>query len=1415
MTDLTRIQRLLWAGQQLDSDVPLYNMALAFELQGPIDARRFERAVRSVIERGDALRTVFITTDGNPRRHVEDGSQWSLDTVDLSAEPDSRAALQSWIAQRVGRRFDLSKPPFDIALIKLGAERTVWFLNQHHLITDGWSTALLYREIEQAYRRSESSTPSNAAPLPLYAEHVEVERSLSGSRALVKARGHWESQLLDLNPVALYGKRGERAGTGSERVTVPLGPTRSAAIRALAQRPEAAGLTNHLSQFNVFAAALFAFLHRVSGEHRLALAAPAHNRRNETAKNTLGVFIEVFPLKVDIEAEDTFADLLGRAAKAGAGFVRHALPGASPADVNRACNVVLNYIPASFPDFDGHPMHSEWIHPGHADRAHDLRLQVHDFDETGEFVLHFDLSTERFDASERAAVTRHFVTLLDGLLVEPDQPLGAPPIIEPEEQRRLLERQAAMAEPASHDTVVARFEASAARTPDQTAIVCGNLEWSYKTLADKADRIARQLVARGAGGGTVGIVATRQAETVAGILGTLKAGAAYVPLDPTHPRDRLRFMVGETKPTVILAREADATTFPDVGIAPVSLDAILAGAETTDRGVTLPGPGARDLAYILYTSGSTGRPKGVQITHGALATYADWAARTYWKGERLSAPLFTPLTFDLTITSLITPLLVGGCVRVYPAESSAVDTSLLRVLDDNLVDVVKLTPAHLALLRDRDLSSSRIRTLVVGGSDLRVDVARAAWQAFDGRIEIYNEYGPTEATVGCMIHRYDPASVTGGSVPIGRAAAAARIYLLDDRGRPVPAGVIGEIVVGGPGVARGYLDRPDESGERFVADPLFAEEHAYRTGDLGRALPDGNIQYLGRSDRQAKIHGIRVEPGEVEAALAGLAGVDACVVDYVEADAPRETAYHCVRCGLGSDYPDVSYDDAGICSVCRTFEQVRQRALDYFQPMDRLQEILRAEDGPADFDCIMLFSGGKDSSYALYRLADMGLRILALTLDNGFISDGAKANIQRVVEDLGVSHEFVSTPSMNDVFVDSLQRHSNVCNGCFKVLYTLATNVALGRNIPFVVTGLSRGQFFETRLTEELFLGNRYETDDIDALVVEARKAYHRVDDAVKRRLDTRAFESDDVFDRVRFLDFYRYCDVELEDVLEFLRERAAWIRPEDTGRSTNCLINDVGIYVHQRERGHHNYARPYSWDVRLGHKERDAALEELDDEIDEARVHQILDQLGYTPSDGDDASRTGRLIGYVVAADDIDLSGMRSRLEARLPSFMIPADIVQIDHIPMTRNGKIDYAALPRPERAVATSVVGQVPPRDEKERWFVETWSRVLRRDTVGIHDRFFDLGGDSIAVIQIAAQAADAGYDIEPSLLFQYQTIAELATHVGERRTPVAKVSSTGLRSSEVDEMSRTKVLQQLARAERRGRRDDSGPPPGGAE
>ena len=924
-------------------------------------------------------------------------------------------------------------------------------------------------------------------------------------------------------------------------------------------------------------------------------------------------------------------------------------------------------------------------------------------------------------------------------------------------------------------SIIDIFQEQTARNPDAEAIQFGDERLSFRELDERSNQMAAHLASTGTGAGQIVVVLMEHSiEFVVAILGILKSGAAYVPLDAATPKGRLTTLLkdiadgtGKRTPVAVTQSHLQSAFPPDLA------DVFLLDADF--RSIAIH-PGANQpsaatpegTAYIIFTSGSTGVPKGVMISHRSLVNYIWWASQVYSRDEGLAWPLFTSLAFDLTVTTLFTPLISGGKIVVYRGDPGAQSMVVLKVIDDNAVDIVKLTPAHLAMIRDRDLRSTRLRKFIVGGEDFKTELARDITTSISHPVEIYNEYGPTEATVGCMIHQFDIGEDQSPSVPIGTPAANAGIYVLDERHQPVPPGTIGEMFISGDGLAKGYFNRPDLTNERFLttAAPRDATSRLrlYKTGDLARWNSEGRLDFLGRIDHQVKVGGARVELGEIEARLLKHPDIQECAVTAASALAgkPATQVRYCERCGISSDTPDASYDADGVCNLCRAFDTYVEKAQTYFKSPDDLQALIleMQSSRKGDYDCIVLLSGGKDSSFMLCKLVAMGVKPLTFTLDNGFISEEAKANIRRLVNGLGVDHHWGSTPYMNEIFVDSLKRFSNVCNGCFKTIYTLATNFARERGIGYIVTGLSRGQFFETRLTEEVFKRDDYDPTRLDALVTEARKEYHRREDAVSRYLDVDVFRNDSVFEEVKFIDFYRYWSVPLEDMLEFLTTQAGWNRPADTGRSTNCLINDVGIYLHKKQRGYHNYALPYSWDVRLGQKTREEAIDELNDELDVPRIKEIMTQIGYIePAAAEDG--IARLVAYYVSPKDVPVSDLRSYLAEELPDSMMPTHFVRLERMPLTINGKIDRAALPEPTAGNIQPVQEFIAPSTATETTLASLWCDLLKVESIGRNDNFFNLGGHSLLVMRAVSRLRETfGVDVQLRNLFERPTVAGLA-------------------------------------------------------
>ncbi len=1377
---LTHNQMQIWIGQRLHPQSPLYNMAFAFVFPTHLRPDLFSEAWRRVAGGSDALRTRVPQPKDGGLPEATEGSTPATTTLDFGALCDPEGEFLRWCRQRSSHPLPLEGELVESVLVRLGEARTGWYLGQHHLITDAASTLLLYRQVAahyQALRRDDREPPALSPYYPTVAA-LESEES--------QALEHWEiRQKRPGRSVSLYGRSAEPVGTASARHTLELDEGRSRGLDELSRQDGFRSLSPDLSRFSLFATLLLSWLHRISGSKDLGFDAPVAGRPTSEAKRALGLFIEVFPFAATVEGNETFRSLGTKCLQEAMLFLRHARPGMSSPSGATASNVVLNYFPGAFGPFAEVPAQIEWVHPGHGDSVHALRLQVHDFSGRGRFTLHFDVNEGVLPEGLRRRAVEHFETMLDASLEDPDRPIASVDLRSGEERRAMNSlgriRSAATDSPAPADrTVVEIFDAQADLVPERVALRQGDAELTFAELRERSEALAATLLAQGLeAGDRVAILSRRSIGAVVAILATLRARGAYVPIEATAPRARREHLLEDSGARILLTGEGvvAAPRNPEVRVLPIA-EGIESGRGPVDLGA---GPSLDDLAYLIYTSGSTGAPKGVLIGQVGLADYLGWASRHYVRGDRLTFPLFTSLAFDLTVTSLFLPLITGGTLEIYEEPDGPVDTALMDVVQANAVDFIKLTPSHLSWLQGMDLEGSRLQRMVVGGENLRTQLSAAISAQLGNRVEIYNEYGPTEAVVGCVVHRYDPRADTDASVPIGIPTDHVRVAILNEALTPVPAGVPGELWISRYGLARGYHGLERLTAEHFAPNPHpnprnpqrgldRSGERWYRTGDLVRTVDESTLEYLGRLDRQLKISGFRVEPGEIETALLSMPGIERCVVVPWQqpAAAPPQDGeiHHCTRCGLPSNYPSSTFDSQGVCHMCRSYESTKAHAQAYFKSMDDLRAVFEesARRRESRYDCMMLLSGGKDSTYALCQLVEMGLSVYAFTLDNGFIAEGAKENIRKVTGQLGVAVEFGTTPAMNAIFRDSLMRFSNVCNGCFKAIYTLSMQRARELEIPIIVTGLSRGQMFETRLTEEVFRDGQRSPEEIDAAVLAARKVYHRLPDEVSRSLDVRIFQDDQIFEEIQFIDFYRYCDVGMDTMYSYLRRQVPWVRPKDTGRSTNCLINDTGIYIHKKERGFHNYALPYSWDVRLGHKTRQAALGELDDDIDESAVREILAEVGY-----DLETRTAdqaTLEAFYVASEGVSDRQLRRHLGEHLSPHLIPTRLRRVDSIPLTASGKVDVERLSR-EAHEGRPKTPYRPPEGPVEEYLTQVWQEELHSSCVGADDHFFELGGTSLAAIQVMLRLGRE-FDIDLPLdgMFSHPKLSALARVAEEK-------------------------------------------------
>ena len=1353
-SNLTRSQFLFWLGQARYPESPLYNIPFAFHVSGALDLERLRHAFAAEVACNDALRTVVDVVDSVPIQRVVAGdaidgrvqTALQLPVVDLRNESDPVTSAQNWLGERARTNLSPAKRLWDSAALIVADDGFIWYLNQHHIIADAFSSLRIRDRVIRAYTHPDQ-------PLPEQGSFAACARNMQKHDDLSPQANP------DLDQPAFYGSAARQSGPASDLVNVELS---HAQVDALEQIAAGTGmLSTDLGLFCVHATLLASFVARTTNARRFAIGVPLQNRMDRAARETPGLFVDVMPLNIEVAPDDTFESLLRRVQANSLQMLRGAGDGSSTPRAD--CRVVMNFFNTPLANPVGPPVQTEWVHPGASDSEHKLRLHVHRYDRDAALKLQFEFNRGAFNDARQALALQHYRAILAAFLAQRDQQVLQVDLLTDGERTTFLQDFNRTGVAYDATSVLPLYHAQVDATPENIAVSEGKQTFSYRQLDRRAAALAHRLTSRGVTSGTlVPILLGRSAETIVAFLAVLKTGAAYLPLNPQEPPLRLAAILsdarrasnGQVGPLV------SKTGLPEIdcGIERLDIDAQVHSDD--DATFNNAERSSDDTAYVIYTSGSTGAPKGVVISDNSLANYLQWAREQYTDGPKDVAFHSSPAV-DLTVTSIYLPLITGGRVEVFPDTRDSGEIPIADVFVADNVDVVKLTPAHLNIVRSLQGTASRIRTLILGGEDLKSAAVRGVLDKFPSATRIFNEYGPTEATVGCMIHRFDATRDQWTSVPIGNPIANASVYLLNESGQPVPEGVVGEICIGGAGVAKGYLAQSDETAARFVPDPFADGGTLYRSGDLGRWSPDGRLEFLGRTDHQAKIRGVRVETAEVQEAIQAHPAVDDCVV-VLEQRALRHEVQHCRRCGIPSNHPDVVLDGRGVCSLCLAFDEFQAQALAYFKTpadFDALAAQIKAGNA-GKYDCLALFSGGKDSTYMLYKLVERGLNPLAFTLDNGHVSDGAKANIARAVEDLGIDHIYGSTPHMPEIFADSLARYSNVCNGCFKTIYTLSVNLARQHGIGHIVTGLSRGQIFETRL-HDLFRHRIFDPETIEQQIIDARKIYHRMDDTVAKVLDVGLFANDDIYTDIRFVDFYRYWDVPLDDVYAFLRDRAPWVRPQDTGRSTNCLINDAGIYVHKEERGFHNYALPYSWDVRLGHKTRDEALDELNDDIDVERVRNILQEVGYSEPAGAQPDDEQELLAYYVG-DAVDSAAMRSFLAERLPTEMIPSHAIRIDEIPLTADGKTDMRKLPEVSKSLRQQAF--VAPRNDLEQRLAEIWQQILGQERVGIEDNFFDIGGHSLPAIQVISRVSEAfEIDLPIRSFFNAPTIANVAETV----------------------------------------------------
>ncbi|WIN00178.1 amino acid adenylation domain-containing protein [Actinoplanes oblitus] len=890
MTTLSYAQQRLWFLNQLEGGGATYNMPLALRLTGELDVAALGAALRDLITRHESLRTVFPADDGVPVQRVLDPAAVPVDlTVRDTAGPD----LPGVLAREGRSSFDLAvDPPIRIRLYAAGPGEHVLLLVLHHIAGDGWSVGPLTRDLSEAYAARRAGQSPGWDELPVqYTDYSLWQRELLGEEhgILAEQLDYWRTALaglpaeielpLDRRHPAVPSHRGGRVA-----LTVPAERHRD--LLRLATQTDS-------TLFMVLHATVTALLHRLGAGDDIPIGTAVAGRTDEALEDLVGFFVNTLVLRTDVSGEPTFRELLARVRETALGAFAHQdvpfdllveelapvrTPGRTP--LFQVMVLLQNNAGAQL-DLPGLRVRTEPV--GSNVAKFDLTVNVEEqFDASGRpagLRVLLEYADDVFDRATVRALAGRLGRVMAAVAAEPDRRIGRIDLLTAAERDLVLASWNDTGTPLPARTLPAMFAAQVERTPDATAVIGDDVRWTYGELDARANVLARWLIGRGVGPeDIVALSFPRSVHWVVAQLAVAKAGAAFLPIDPSYPPDRIRYMLDDARPSLLLTVAGTRSALDLPGIAPTLLDSdvtvralsALPATPVTDAERSRPLTPA-STAYVIYTSGSTGRPKGVVVSHAGLASLVHALTDRYGIDAGSRVLQFASPSFDAAVADVCPALLSGAALVVPSAQRLTVGAALAATIAETGVTHVTMPPAALAVLADEALAG--VRTLVVAGEAPSAEVVDR-WSA---RLRMINCYGPTENTVvATNSHPLVPGS---GPAPIGGPIANTRTYVLDGKLQPVPPGTAGELYLAGTALARGYLGRPGLTAQRFVACPWGPPgERMYRTGDLVRWGADGQLIFLGRTDDQVKIRGFRIELGEVTKIVAGHPGVAQVVV---------------------------------------------------------------------------------------------------------------------------------------------------------------------------------------------------------------------------------------------------------------------------------------------------------------------------------------------------------------------------------------------------------------------------------------------------------------------------------------------------------------------------------------------------------
>ncbi len=871
---LSHPQKRIWYLEKAYNDSQLHNIIGVMKIKGEVDISLIKQAINLTIKNNDGLRLRFFEKSGELEQYLEDYETEKIEFVDFTKE--NKETIEQWYSNKLNTSFTLIDGKlYEFVVFCSEKEEYGIFLKMHHLISDGWSTSIIQKQITDYYEMlKKGSTVHGQETKPSYLTYLNTEKAYLDSERCRKNRDYWIKKFSTLpqNMVSL-----KKDAIKAKRIKFFLEKELSQEIFCFLKNKK-------LSLDSFFTSIMILYLGRIRNINDIVIGVPVYNRIGKQEKEMVGMFTSTMPVRVSYSEDmacDIFFKTVNRELKKCLSQQRYPYDllindlGIRKEGYESLFDVCVNYYVAKYSDtIDGNPACIEQVFQ--CAQWYPLQLVIVLHEDIQKIELDLDYNLSYYEENDINTIYRYLVQIAKSFVQDNIGHLQDISLMPYQERyEKLIQYNNTIHFVKEKKTVIALFEEQVERIGEQTACMCGEKSITYQELSRKINQLTNYLIKHGVQNqDIVAICYPHSIELIIAIFAVLKAGASYVPVDPNYPSEWIEYIIKDSNVQLLIQKETKRQNYYPVKTMNISqIDLLSEDDEAIDLSIM------SELAYTIYTSGSTGRPKGVMIEHKGLSNYIKWAGKMYLKDSEDVFAFYSSISFDLTITSIFCPLCSGCCMDIYPVVDE--EFNLYTILKKNRVTVMKATPSHLELINKAHIvESPKLHSLIVGGENLKSDLCNTVTDLFHGKIAIYNEYGPTEAVVGCMNYLYRQGKDTGYAVPIGKPADNVRIFLLNQNGKTVADHEEGEIYIAGDGLARGYRNLPDDTKHAFLTMKLETGEslRLYKTGDMAVWISGNDLLYKGRKDSQIKLRGHRIELSEVEQSIQNITNCEKCIV---------------------------------------------------------------------------------------------------------------------------------------------------------------------------------------------------------------------------------------------------------------------------------------------------------------------------------------------------------------------------------------------------------------------------------------------------------------------------------------------------------------------------------------------------------